>query len=136
MRKKIIGSITLASTATACGVLNQGMSGTFEPACIAHAGDRIVLADGRFEWDKFTDAIEIDDDGNRIDPFPGFPKTGSFDKDGDKLTWSADDGAPLDSRYLVEYRGETYLLTWDQSEAFGDGEPFPACALKLDDNGS
>ena len=48
-----------------------------------------------------------------------------------KITWYADDNAPLDARYLFEHRNRTYLLTWDQNEAVLDGEDMPACALRL-----
>jgi len=109
----------------------SGPEGVFEPACIAHAGERITVGDGRFEWDRFTDAVSVDDDGNRIDPFPGFPKTGRYRADDEKLTWIADDGTALDDRYLLEFRGRTYLLTYDQNEAVLDGGDMPACALVL-----
>ena len=107
------------------------MEGMFEPACIAYEGDRVSLSDGRFEWQRFTDAVAVDDDGNRIDPFPGYPKTGRFEQDGERLSWDTDDGSTLDERYLLEHRGRTYLLTWDQNEAVLDGEEMPACALVL-----
>ena len=110
------------------------MQGTFEPACIAYEGDRVALSEGRFEWQRFTDAVAVDQDGNRIDPFPGYPKTGRFEQDGERLSWDADDGSTIDERYLLEHRGRTYLLTWDQNEAVLDGEEMPACALVLVDD--
>lgn len=109
----------------------SSIEGVFEPACIAYEGDRVALADGRFEWDRYTDAIAIDEDGNPIDAFPGYPKSGRFQQDGERLTWNSDDGSELGERYLLEYRGRTYLLTWDQNEAVLDGEEMPACALVL-----
>ena len=89
------------------------------------------MADGRFEWDRFTDAVSVDDDGKVIDPYPGYPKTGRYRADDEKLTWIADDGTDFEERYLLEYRDRTYLLTYDQNEAVLAGEPVPACALVL-----
>ena len=125
--------LALAALATAgCA---SGPEGVFEPACIAYSGERIELGQqhgkGRFEWDRFTDAVSVDAEGNRVDPFPGYPKTGSFVADGEKLTWTSDDGAALDERYLLDYRGRTWLLSYEQNEAVLDGEPMPDCALVL-----
>jgi hypothetical protein len=118
--------LSLAACAT-------GPEGVFEPACIAHAGDRVELSDGRFEWNRFTDEVSVDATGNRIDPFPGYPKSGRFEVDAERLSWVADDGAPLDDRYLVKHRGRTWLLTYEQSEAVLGGEDMPACALVMAD---
>lgn len=128
---RLLGIATLAIAASSCGVMGGGLSGSFEPACIAYAGETISLDDGRFEWDKFTDAISIGEDGEPIDPYPGFPKTGRYDRDGEKITWYADDKASLDARYLLEHRNRTYLLTWEQNEAVLNGEDMPTCALRL-----
>ena len=128
-----VGVVLAASRLTGCA---SGPEGVFEPACIAHAGDRIELSKGRFEWDRFTDAVAVDDDGNRVDPFPGYPKTGSFETDGEKVMWSADDGSALDERYLLDYRGRTWLLSYDENEAVLDGEAIPDCALALADESS
>lgn len=125
-----IGTSTLAITAlvTGCGSMVEGV---FEPACIAYEGDRISLAGGRFEWDRFTDAVPIDIDGNAMDPFPEYPKSGRVLVDGAKLLLNADDGTSIAERFLLDYRGQTYLLTYDQNEAVLDGEDMPACALVL-----
>ena len=123
--------MVLALTAFLLGGCANHLEGVFEPACIAYEGDRVKLGGGRFEWDRFTDAIPIDEDGNRLDPFPGYPKTGKVAQEEERLTWSADDGSTIDERYLLDYRGRTYLLTWDQNEAVLDGEEMPACALVL-----
>lgn len=118
----------------------NGPEGVFSPACIAHAGDRIEFGGehgkGRFEWDRFTDAVSVDRDGNRIDPFPDYPKTGSFEIDGEKVSLEADDGSTLAERYLLDYRGRTWLLSYEQNEAVLDGEAMPNCALVLEDDES
>jgi len=123
--------VTLGVTALLLGGCASHLEGVFEPACIAYEGDRIKLGSGRFEWDRFTDAIPIDEDGNRLDPFPGYPKTGQVVQEEERLTWNADDGSAIGERYLLDYRGRTYLLTWEQNEAVLDGEEMPACALVL-----
>ncbi len=128
-----LGTVLAASCLAACA---SGPEGVFEPACIAYAGDRIELSKGRFEWDRFTDAVTVDDEGNRIDPFPGYPKTGSFETDGEKVSWIADDGSALDERYLLDYRGRTWLLSYEQNEAVLDGEAMPDCALVLAEDSS
>ena len=121
--------------ALALGACASSPSGRFEPACIAYAGDRIELGDGRFEWNRFTDQVSVDKAGHRIDPYPGYPKTGRFEADDGRLTWLADDGAALDDRYIVEHGGRTWLLTVEQAEAVLDGEPMPACALVMTETG-
>ncbi len=119
---------------TACASSPEGV---FEPACIAYSGDRIELGrglgKGRFEWDRFTDAVSVDNEGNRIDPFPGYPKAGRFETDGERVSFRADDGTALDERYLLDHRGRTWLLSYEQNEAVLDGEAMPNCALVLTD---
>jgi hypothetical protein len=131
------GLVLMASLLAACA---SGPEGVFEPACMAHAGDRIEfggeLGKGRFEWDRFTDVVSVDGAGNRIDPFPGYPKTGNFEIDGVKVSWTTDDGAALAERYLLDYRGRTWLLSNEQNEAVLDGEAMPECALVLKDDES
>ena len=112
------------------GCATKGPQGVFEPACIAHAGDRIEMSGGRFEWDRFTDHVNVDDSGNRIDPYPDYPKTGTVATGKfSKLEFTGDDGTAVGERYLLDYRGRTYLLTYEQNEAVLDGEEMPACAL-------
>lgn len=132
IRKLPFAAITGALLLGGCA---GSVSGTFEPACIAHEGDRIVLSDGRFEWHRFTDVVNVDEAGNRMDPFPAYPKAGTYRRDGDKLILEASDGSALGERYLLDYRGRTYLLTYEQNEAVLDGEPMPACALVLAGDG-
>lgn len=122
----------LAATAGLAACANAP-GGVFEPACIAYSGERIELDSGRFEWSRFTDAVAVDDDGNRIDPFPGFPKSGRYETEGNQVRWLADDGTTIAERYLVEHGNRTWLLSYEQNEAFLAGEAMPACALALAD---
>ena len=51
--------------------------GRYAPSCLAYAGSEIQLNDGRYVWSRFTDQVVIDEDGNAVDPFPGFPREGA-----------------------------------------------------------
>lgn len=139
MNTSIARPAILLFAATLLSACSDEIDGTFEPACIAHAGDRIVLAEGRFEWHKFTDEVHVDDNGERIDPFPGYPKSGRFELGPyEQIVFQADDGSSVDDRYPMEYRDHVYLLDYEQNEAVLDGESMPNCALRRveDDNDS
>lgn len=109
----------------------SSLEGVFEPACIAYEGDRVRLTEEQFEWHKFTDQRSIDEHGNVVDPFPGYPKRGRFEVNDARVTFIPDDDSQIDDRYLLEHRNRLYLLTWDQSEAVLNGEGMPICALRL-----
>jgi hypothetical protein len=106
------------------------LEGVFEPACMAFEGDRVVLRDGRFEWHRFTDERRIDDKGNVIESFPGYPITGNYKLSRGKVRFNADSGARLADHYLVEEQGALYLLTAEQYKAVSDGDAIPSCALR------
>ena len=105
--------------------------GLYEPACIAYEGDRIELRAGRFEWQRFTDQRSVNGDGNIIEPFPNFPKTGKYTLAAGKMTLVTNDGVRLNDWYLVEHVGQYYLLTSEQHDAYRGTEVLPDCALKL-----
>jgi hypothetical protein len=124
VRVSIVGAALLL---TACA---SQIDGTFEPACIAYEGDRITLADGRYEWQRFTDQVEVDESGERIDPFPGYPISGTYVQVKDQISLVPDGSTAKAERYLLEHRDELYLLTYDENEAVLDGEEMPGCALR------
>ena len=117
---------------TACGSLE----GTFEPACIAFEGDRVVFAGNRFEWQKFTDERRIDDEGKVIDPFPGYPLTGRYKLRSGIVEFVVAEGAKPDDQYLFETDGDVYLLTVEQHAAAVAGKGLPACPLRLNPTNS
>ena len=119
----ILASVLLAACKTPAG--------TFEPACEAFAGDRITLRQSGFIWEKFTDVRQVDDDGNLIAPFPGFPKQGRVDRQGAELNMIATDGAVLPTMWLHETDGQVFLLTEQQRAELEGGQPMDECALKL-----
>lgn len=105
--------------------------GLYAPSCIAFAGSEIRLEDGRYVWSKFTDQVEIDADGNEVDPFPGFPRRGKYEKQDYEITLLGAGGEPVHTLFLFRLNGDIYLYTAAEAEAFeGSGER-PACPLKL-----
>ena len=103
----------------------------FEPGCIVFEGDVISIQGSRFEWAKFTDQRRLGDDGQPVDPFPGFPKTGTVDRDGNRLTLKSDFGDQEVDWIAVEYDDRLRLLTTSEYAALERGETLSACALTL-----
>ena len=110
--------------------------GFYEPDCVAFEGHRIKLDGGRFVWDRFTDQRVIGDDGKLVDPFPGFPKTGTYSATAGRLELLTDDGTKLDDWFYVNRGGRFYLLSGEQHEAFLESNTLPECALTVRDAGS
>ena len=116
----------------------SSFEGTYSPDCIAYEGDRIVLEDGAFTWDRFTDSIPVDDAGNPVDPTPGYPLQGSYTEQGGTLSLQTDGGQSLDSLYVRRQNGKYYLLTREQVGRLESAGNVPECALVLgggDDGG-
>ena len=119
--------IVLALLFSACA----NHEGMYEPACIAYQGDKIELQDGRFTWHRYTDERTVDNDGNVVEPFPGFPKTGSYRVTAGRLELTTDDNVRLDDWFIVEHAGRRYLLDAQQHNAFLEGGELPKCALEF-----
>lgn len=115
---------------------DQPLEGEFGPSCIAFAGDRVTFANGRFEWDRFTDERRVDDDGNMLDPFPDYPRHGDFRVERNRVEFVPDDGERLAPRYLLERDGTLYLLERAQYEKVLAGGSLPDCALSNDQTDS
>lgn len=113
----------------------QAQPQVYEPGCPAYSGDRITLDGSRFTWQRYTDVIEIGPDGEPLDPFPGFPKTGEVRRADGRLTF-VQDGAEIGAFSLVEAAGKQYLLTPPEATAARAGGPIPACALTLSEPGN
>lgn len=126
----IVSRITLlvfALSLVACA--NQ--EGTYEPACIAYEGDTLKLAAGRFEWQRFTDQRVVNESGEVVPPFPGFPKSGTYRVTDGRLQLITDDDVRLDDWYIVDQAGQRYLLEAKQHNAFLDDGELPDCALRF-----
>jgi hypothetical protein len=104
--------------------------GLYAPSCVAYAGSEIQLEDGRFVWTKFTDQVRIDEQGNKIDPFPGFPLRGQYTEQGARLTLLAEEGGGSHTMFLVRIDGGVYLYTAEEAEAFEASGERPACPLQ------
>lgn len=110
---------------------DTNIAGTYQPSCVAFEGNTIILAEEKFTWDKFTDEIRVDDSGNEIDPFPGFPVRGTYTVDEDVLHLTTDIGELAAKLHLVRRPGQVYLLTADEFEAWQENGEVPKCALLL-----
>jgi hypothetical protein len=119
--------LVLALLLSACA----NHEGIYEPACIAYQGDKIELQDGRFTWQRYTDERTVDEAGNVVEPFPEFPKTGSYRVSAGKLELVTDDNVAMDDWFVVEHAGQRYLLDAGQHNAFLEGGELPKCALRF-----
>lgn len=127
---RLVLTLALAITLTACA----SHYGVYAPDCIAYAGDRIELDDGRFAWDKFTDQVEIDDEGRRVDRYRDYPVRGRYLLDDGKLIFIAETDVSLPELYLVRRGRQHYLLSTAQYATWQETGDFANCALILGDH--
>ena len=106
------------------------IEGVYLPDCEAYAGSEIRLEAGRFHWSKFTDQVKLDEDGNHIDPFPGFPREGAYAVDHKTVTLTSASGEAPEILHLRKQGGAVYLLTNAEHAAVVGGADIPRCALK------
>ena len=124
--------ILLASLGVCTGcTTGPDVSGTYSPSCVAFEGNTIELSDSRFTWDKFTDEVTVDDAGNAVDPFPGFPVRGTYTIEADVVSLTTDVGELAAELHLVRRPGQVYLLTVREFEAWQQDGAVPNCALLL-----
>ena len=122
----------LCSLVVAAGCAAEtNIAGTYTPSCVAYEGNTIELSDSRFTWDKFTDEVLIDEEGNEIDPFPGFPVRGSYVVDDNVVRLKTDVGELAGEMHLVRRPGQVYLLTAAEFDAWERDGTVPECALLL-----
>lgn len=108
--------------------------GSYSPDCIAYEGSNIELSDGRFVWERFTDVVMVDADGQVINRFPGFPMEGSYRIDGHTVRMESASGESLANMYLHRIDGRQYLLTAEQAEAWENTGQQANCPLVLGGN--
>lgn len=125
MNIRLISSAFLICLLAGC----KSIDGTYYPGCIAYEGSKITLRDGQFVWDKFTDQVLLDEDGNVVNPFPGFPKKGSYRIDGHvvQLTFESDGAA--ESLHLHRRHGDILVLTDAENTAWEATGQYQACVL-------
>ncbi len=110
--------------------------GTYSPACIAYAGSKITLSDGEFVWEKFTDEVVVNDAGETVDRFPGYPMRGTYRIYGQRVLMESSDGEAMEDMYLHRQGDSAYLYTAKQFEHLNSsGEP-AKCPLKLESDGT
>lgn len=124
--KKVLGLVAILALC-AC----KSHEGVYLPDCIAYEGDRVHFAAGRYRWERFTDAIVIGDDGEPVDPFPGYPRQGTYRVDGENVYMTADNGIPVEQMYLHVINDRYHLLTEDQDYARHAGDELAKCLLVL-----
>lgn len=97
---------------------------------MAYEGDEIELEDSRFTWRRFTDQRHIDENGEPVDAFPGFPKTGRYVYHDAQLDLIPDDGQAMVSFYIQNESRSKYLLTTTENAQFEHDRIMPECALR------
>ena len=107
----------------------RAIDGAYSPGCMVHAGNRIHLDGSQFVWEKFTDQAMADANGNRIDPFPGYPRRGSYRVDGRSVTLDFAGDDPVEVLHVHEHQGRYVLLTTPQAEAWDATGRFDPCVL-------
>jgi hypothetical protein len=129
MSSRLIFIFAAASVLAGC----KSLDGSYQPGCPAYAGDRVRLHAGAFEWDRFTDAVPVDADGNRVDPFPDYPKKGNYRLENGSLILTFADGSET-TLYPDRHRERVYLLTETQADAWVATGRWDDCALVRSEN--
>jgi hypothetical protein len=130
MKTKVLLFVPILATCAGCAT-DANVAGMYAPSCVAFEGSTIELTEQRFTWDKFTDEVTVDDAGNEVDPFPGFPVRGTYTIDDDMLRLTTDVGELAATLHLVRRPGQVYLLTDKEFEAWQKSGTVPNCALLL-----
>ena len=128
MHSRIFITTLIAISLSSC----KPYEGIYSPDCVAFEGNKIVLSEGRFLWEKFTDQVLVNDDGEIVDSFPGYPMKGTFRIDGQSVYLKSDAGESVQTMVLHERNKRHYLLTAKQFAELESSGKFPECALVLD----
>ena len=107
------------------------VDGTYYPGCVAFEGDKIVLRDGTVVWDRFTDQIILDADGNEMDRFPDYPKTGRYEVDGALLHLNFDSDDFATTLHIHRSDDRVLLLNDDNMAEWERTGEMNACVLTL-----
>ena len=120
--------VTVIAALFLCGC--SSIEGIYAPACVAYEGDEIELVDGNFTWRRFTDQRHVDENGEAVDPFPNYPKNGSYEYRDPMLVLSPHEGAANSGFFPLKKAGVVYLLTEAENQRYElDGE-IAECALR------
>jgi hypothetical protein len=118
------------------GCRSASIDGEYLPGCLAFAGDSMRLDDGVFTWDRFTDQVSVDANGNVIDPFPAHPLRGRFELVGSVVSYSAVGGTLPPFIRWIDVDGVHYLLREHEFRSWQDDGTLPPCALVIQDTPS
>ena len=128
-RRFLLATLT---TALLSGCVSH--EGNYSPDCIAYAGSNISLSDGQFFWEKFTDQVVVDDNGEIVNQFPGYPMRGAYRIDEQMLYMDSAAGESMENMYLHRHDDHYYLLNAEQFEAWEKTGEYAECALTLGGN--
>ncbi len=106
--------------------------GTYSPGCIAFEGSSIQLQSGRFAWEKFSDQVLVDDEGNVVNQFPDYPKRGTYRIDGQTVFFATEAGTSMENMFLHRDGDQYLLLTADQLRAWEETGKYADCVLTLE----
>ena len=126
MKQRIAAAVSLACLLAGCA----SDDGTYSPDCIAYAGNRITLDNGRFVWEKFTDQVLVNDAGEVVDMYPEYPLRGRYSLEAETIHFESYTGEPLPAMHLQREGNKTYLLTEKQLGSWQTDRP--RCPLALD----
>lgn len=119
-----------------CGLTGcRAIDGSYYPGCIAFSGDHLELDNGRVIWDKFTDQVRVDQLGRPIDPFPSYPKYGTYEVDDSTVYLRFDDSDTTETFHVTGRNGRVVLMTsaaYAEWQASGD---YPQCVLTREEPG-
>lgn len=122
MIKRLTIISSLASLLAGC----LSIDGTYYPGCAAYEGSKVVLGDGNFVWDRYTDQVIVGADGNAVDQFPDYPKRGSYEVDGRVLRMHFTDDQSVETMQVHQHDGRLLLLTsaevdeWERTGGYRD----------------
>lgn len=125
MRFRLIVTACIATLLFGCA----SHEGTYSPDCTAFEGSNIQLSDGQLVWEKFTDAVKVDDDGKVVNQFPGYPLRGTYRIDGETVHMRDESGEAVALMYLHREGDREYLLTAEQWKAREATGKYSGCAL-------
>ena len=111
-----------------CGC--SSIEGLYLPACTAYEGDEIQLTEGRFTWRRFTDQRTVDAQGQLVDPFPGYPKSGIYEYNDPVLILTPDSDSENVGFFLMEEKSGVFLLTGAEKQRYDIDGQIPECALR------
>lgn len=103
--------------------------GQYAPDCVAFAGDTVSLEGDNFVWQRFTDQVKVDANGDVIDPFPEYPKRGSYTLDGATVRLTAESGETMENLYLRRIDGSYRLMTAEQNGSWRETGRYDQCVL-------